>query len=198
MQQAAARRVDKVREPEGSDADGGRADRAGSGNLGLVYVPGPERLLLEEIEARWPALVPGLVAHPGIGVRLRPGRATGRWRSARRRRDLATGVVEGVDPLRAFGAHAARDAADGAPMARAPELYVNSSSTPTRSRWRRSSPWSAATVASVGGRTADSCWHPPHLLAHLEPIMGGEELHRQLVGILESLGHRTELQRSTP
>ena len=39
----------------------------GSGNLGLVYVPGPERLSLEEIERRWPALVPGLVQHPGIG-----------------------------------------------------------------------------------------------------------------------------------
>ena len=38
---------------------------------------------------------------------------------------------------------------------------------------------------------------PPHLLAPTEPIVGGDELHRHLVGILEALGHRTELQRST-
>ena len=67
MQQAASRRVDKVLKPEGSDAEDAELIVLGSGNLGLVYVPGPERLLLEEIEARWPALMPGLVAHPGIG-----------------------------------------------------------------------------------------------------------------------------------
>ncbi len=39
---------------------------------------------------------------------------------------------------------------------------------------------------------------PPDLLAPTEPIVGGDELHRHLVGILESLGHRTNLPRSTP
>ncbi|WP_457208551.1 alkaline phosphatase family protein, partial [Nocardioides sp. P5_C9_2] len=39
----------------------------GSGNLGLIYVREPKRLLLEDIDERWPALVPGLAADPGVG-----------------------------------------------------------------------------------------------------------------------------------
>ena len=52
--------------PEGSDAEEAELIVLAGGNLGMVYVPGPERLLLEEIEGRWPALIPGLVAHPGV------------------------------------------------------------------------------------------------------------------------------------
>ena len=43
----------------------------GSGNLGLVYVPGPERLVREQIEERWPRLLPGLAATPGNRVHRR-------------------------------------------------------------------------------------------------------------------------------
>ena len=41
VQQAASRRVDKVLKPEGSDAEEAELIVLGSGNLGLVYVPGP-------------------------------------------------------------------------------------------------------------------------------------------------------------
>ena len=37
----------------------------------------------------------------------------------------------------------------------------------------------------------------PELLAPEEPIMGGDDLHRHLIGILRSLGHQTEPARST-
>ena len=39
----------------------------GSGNLGLLYVHSPARLTLEDLQERWPGLVPGLCAHEGIG-----------------------------------------------------------------------------------------------------------------------------------
>ena len=39
---------------------------------------------------------------------------------------------------------------------------------------------------------------PTHLLAPDQPDLGGDDLHQHLVGILEQLGHRTTLQRSTP
>ena len=39
----------------------------GSGNLGLLYVHSPVRLTLEDLQERWPKLVPGLCAHEGIG-----------------------------------------------------------------------------------------------------------------------------------
>ena len=41
----------------------------GSGNLGLVWFPQvPHRLTLEDFQERWPGLVDGLAARPGVGV----------------------------------------------------------------------------------------------------------------------------------
>ena len=54
---AAARRVDRhIQSEEPSAAE--ELVVLGSGNLGLIYVPGPRRLSLEEIEARWPGWCP--------------------------------------------------------------------------------------------------------------------------------------------
>jgi uncharacterized membrane protein YvlD (DUF360 family) len=75
----------------------------GSGSLGLVYLGAPERRTLEQIEERYPALVDTLVQHPEIGFVLVAtadrgsvvlGAGGTRW--------LATGEIEGVDPLAAF------------------------------------------------------------------------------------------------
>jgi len=41
----------------------------GSGNLGLVWFPQvPHRLTLEELQDRWPGMVAGLAARPGVGI----------------------------------------------------------------------------------------------------------------------------------
>jgi hypothetical protein len=80
----------------------------GSGNLGLVYLmEEPRRLTLEEIEERHPALIRALREHPHVGwvlvrsaehgpVALGDGGA----------HYLATGKVEGEDPLGAFSPNA--------------------------------------------------------------------------------------------
>src|SRR4029077_5383268 len=39
----------------------------GSGNLGLVYIQSPTRWTLDQLAARWPHLIEGLCAHPGVG-----------------------------------------------------------------------------------------------------------------------------------
>ena len=79
-----------------------------SGNLGLVTLPGDaHRLTREEIEARHPTLIDGLVAHPEVGfvlvatanggsVVLGPGGS----------RSLADGEIVGDDPLAPFGPRA--------------------------------------------------------------------------------------------
>ena len=66
MSDAVSKQVDKKIAPKES-GDESELIVLASGNLGLVYAPSPTRLTLEDIEARWPALVPGLAAHPGIG-----------------------------------------------------------------------------------------------------------------------------------
>ena len=198
VQQAASRRVDKVLKPEGSDAEEAELIVLAGGNLGMVYVPGPERLLLEEIEARWPALIPGLVAHPGVAF-VSALSSTGPVAIGEHgRRDLSTGVVEGVDPLLTFGDHAPAMLATATLMDRAPELYVNSSFDLDTMDVAAFEPLVGCHGGLGGWQDRGFVLAPSHLLAPSEPIMGGDELHQHLVGMLEALGHRTELQRSTP
>ena len=58
--------------PGDSRSDGTEGDETfhvfGSGNLGLIYVRGEAtRLTRQQIDARFPGLVSGLAAHPGVG-----------------------------------------------------------------------------------------------------------------------------------
>ncbi|MDZ5623050.1 phage holin family protein [Nocardioides sp. HM23] len=197
MQQAASRRVDKVLKPEGTDSEGAELIVLASGNLGLVYVPVAERLLLEEIEAQWPALVPGLVAHPGVGFVSALSEAGPVVIGRDGRRHLTTGVVEGVDPLLTFGDHAPAMLATATLMERAPELYVNSTFDLDTTEVAAFEPLVGCHGGLGGWQDRGFVLAPPHLLAPSEPIVGGDELHQHLVAILTALGHRTELQRST-
>ena len=86
----------------------------GSGNLGLVYVPGPQRLSLDEIEARWPQLIPGLVGARGHRLRGRAGRRRpGRLRGGQAGTTWRPGSSRARTRSSRFGTHAAGDAAHG-------------------------------------------------------------------------------------
>ncbi len=81
----------------------------GSGNLGLLYVHQPTRLTLDDLAERWPALVPGLAAHEGVGFVAGIDAAGRPWAiGAEGRVALDTGEVQGDDPLAPYGEHAAR------------------------------------------------------------------------------------------
>ena len=114
------------------------------------------------------------------------------------RHHLATGAIEGTDPLGPFGDHAPAMLRAATSMPQAPEIYVNSAVDPAPSKSPRSSRSSAVTAASEAGRTAASSWPPPTCSRPTWPIVGGDVLHQHLVHVLEQLGHRTTLQRSTP
>ncbi|MBO3087499.1 alkaline phosphatase family protein [Cellulomonas dongxiuzhuiae] len=85
----------------------------GSGNLGLVWFPGgPQRLVLEDLQERWPRLVPGLAARPAVGVVVVDSRARGLVAVGARGLRLleAEGdVVEGEDPLAPYPSRARAD-----------------------------------------------------------------------------------------
>jgi uncharacterized membrane protein YvlD (DUF360 family) len=192
---AAARRVDVKLKSEGSDAEDAELVVLASGNLGLVHVPGPRRLLLEEVEDRWPSLVPGLLAHPGVGF-ISALSATGPVALGRDgRRDLSTGAVEGTDPLAAFGPHAPAMLAAATLMPRAPELYVNSCFDPVTMDVAAFEPLVGCHGGLGGWQDRAFVMAPTHLFAPDHPIVGGDDLHRHLVAMLVALGHRTELQR---
>ena len=172
----------------------------GSGNLGLVYVAGEKsRLTLDDLTARFPALVPGLVAHPGVGfvvvdttdhgpVVLGTG---GEHR-------VREGVVVGEDPLAGFGPEAPAFVLRAATMAEAPDIYVNSLVDDLGEV--------AAFEGLVGCHGGLGGWQdramimwPVDLPAPPRPmVVGADALHRVLVGWLEHLGHRGHLAPAGP
>jgi hypothetical protein len=165
----------------------------GSGNLGLIYLREERRRSLEELDHAWPQLVPGLARHPGISFVAGVDEAHTPWAiGAEGRRNLATGDVEGVDPLAPFGAHAPRTLARALSLAEAPDLYVNSSLDPVTQDV-------AAFEGLVGSHGGLGGWQdqgmllgPSDLMAGLpEDIEGADQLHRVLVGMLVASGQRT-------
>ena len=92
-----------------SDVSDRRIVVLGSGNLGLVYLlDEPRRLAQEEIEERYPELLPALRSHPHVGwVLIRSRRDGAVVLGPRGAHHLETGHVEGEDPLAPFSPRAA-------------------------------------------------------------------------------------------
>src|SRR4051812_188402 len=191
---SAALAEDEDRTQRGPDAADQRFLVFGSGNLGLVYVAGePERVSLERLRARFPALVPGLVAHPGVGFVVARSAEDGTVvLGAHGEHRLRDGRVLGIDPLARFGPHAAAFVARAADMAEAPDLYVNSLLDDLGDV--------AAFESLVGCHGGLGGWqdramivHPTEMLLPDSMVVGAHELHHVCVAWLESLGHRRHL-----
>ncbi len=197
--QTAARASSRLQEraTHHRDPTGGDLVVLGSGNLGLVYVPGAERLVREQIEERWPRLLPGLAATPGIGFIAVRSRAHGDVViGADGHRLLDGDSVSGVDPLAAFPAHAPWALRRAMAMPSAPDVYVNSSVDPASLEV-------SAFEGLVGSHGGLGGWQdrglfiaPSDLLDEVgREIRGAEQLHDILVSMLVRLGQRTDLQR---
>lgn len=177
---------------EGGEATGDEPVVLGSGNLGLLYLPGPRRRFLEELIAGWPSLVAGLAAHPGVGFVAGLSRDGVPWAiGANGRVNLRTGWVEGADPLAVFGEHAHRVLARAVCMAEAPDLYVNSALDPHTTDVAAFEDLVGA-HGGLGGHQDRAVLIVPRDLVDLLPerIEGADTVHRVLVLILERLGHR--------
>ncbi|NUR08504.1 MAG: nucleotide pyrophosphatase, partial [Nocardioidaceae bacterium] len=168
----------------------------GSGNLGLLYLREPTRGSLDDLERRWPRLVPELAAHPGIGFVAGLDAAGVPWAiGGAGRHNLATGVVQGTDPLADFGDHAPRVLRRAVLMPEAPDLYVNSSVDALTLDV-------AAFEGLVGAHGGLGGWQDRGVLlvpADLEGcfpehVEGADVLHQGLVRILRLCGHRRSLQ----
>ena len=197
----AATQADK-KEREQKDAPSTEPDQFlvfGSGNLGLIYVAGePRRLTQQELSDRFPALLPGLVAHPGIAFAVVDTvdhgpvvlGASGEHR-------LREGVVVGEDPLAQFGEHAPGFVLRAATMPEAPDIYVNSLLDELDEV--------AAFEGLVGCHGGLGGWQdramvvwPKEFPAPPEMIVGADAMHFQLVSWLELLGHRKDVSVREP
>jgi hypothetical protein len=202
MRRGADHLGDRLESEVGSDAGAAPTDSElmvfGSGNLGLVFVTGEEsRLTAEELSRRYPALVDGLVAHPGVGFVVVESTAHGPvvlGRGGEHR--LRSGEVVGADPLAAFGPDAAAFVLRVAEMPEAPDILVNSLLDDLGEV--------AAFEGLVGCHGGLGGWQdramlvwPTDLTLPDGMIVGADALHRQLVTWLEALGHRKELSETS-
>jgi hypothetical protein len=161
-----------------------------SGHVAMVSFPDlPGRVPLEEIERRWPDLLPGLVDHDGVGFVLVQSAELGPvvlGRDGVHR--LASGDVTGEDPLRAYGPHAARLLARTSSFPHCPDVLVNSRYDPGTDEASPFEPH-VGSHGGLGGPQTQGFLAYPRSFADPGEVVGAEQLHRVLRGWLTDLGH---------
>jgi hypothetical protein len=162
-----------------------------SGNLGLVSFPRvAHRATLEELEERYPLLVPTLRDHPGVAFLLVRSSEHGPLAIGKEGTHyLETGQVEGRDPLAPFGENAAEKVlrTDGFPHVA--DIMVNSTYWPDLEEVAAFE----ELIGSHGGMGGPQQY--PFLLAPAgfaypnDLIVGPGNVHHQLRRWLTDLGH---------
>ncbi|MGY1745268.1 phage holin family protein [Blastococcus sp. SYSU D00695] len=156
-------------------------------SISLADLPG--RVPREEVERRWPALLPGLADHPGIGFVLVHSAehgpvVLGRGGSHR----LATGEVTGADPLAPYGEHAPALVARVSGFPHCPDVVVNSAWDPVTDEASPFEPH-VGSHGGLGGPQQRGFLVYPREFADPGEVVGAEHLHRVFRGWLTDLGH---------
>ena len=161
-----------------------------SGNLANVYFPAmPGRATLEEIDGRYPGLVPGLAAHPGIGFVLVKTAALGSVAIGRAgAHHLADGRVDGEDPLAPFGPRTADHLRRIDAFAHVGDLLLNSSYDPELDEVAAFEELVGSHGGFGGPQTRPFVLAPATLPFDEEPLVGSPAVHRQLVRWADALG----------
>jgi uncharacterized membrane protein YvlD (DUF360 family) len=162
-----------------------------SGNLGLISFPRePGRVTLERLEELHPRLLPTLRDHPGIAFAMVRSELHGTLALSRGgTHHLASGHVDGDDPLGPFGPEAVRHLRRTDSFPHCPDVMVNST------YWEETGEVAAfeELVGSHGGlggtQSHPFVLHPADLPWPDEPVVGAEHVHRIMRGWLAALGH---------
>jgi uncharacterized membrane protein YvlD (DUF360 family) len=175
----------KRKKPSKKDVSGQDLVVLGSGNLGLIYLLGDERrrLTLEEIDAQHPRLVPALREHPHVGwLLIRSEQQGALVLGPRGTRFLATGEVEGEDPLAEFSPNAASHLARSDGFAHAADIFVGSFYDPTLEEGCAFEELISFHGGLGGPQTRPFLLYPVGLAAPTEPIMGAASVNEILRG----------------
>lgn len=162
----------------------------GSGSLGLISLPGePRRLTREEIDARYPALLPGLLTSPEIGfVLVRCDDGASRVLGPRGERNLVTGEVTGCDPLAPFGPFALRQVTVVDGYATVADVMVNSRYDPLNDEVAAFEEQVGSHGGLGGPQTHPFLLYPTELSDPPEEIFGSPAVHQVLKGWLAEVG----------
>lgn len=163
-----------------------------SGNLALVYLKeSPDRLTLEELQARHPRLVDGLTRHEGIGFALVRSGTRGAMAIGRAGvHYLDEGRVEGQDPLEAFGPVAADDLRRLDAMPNVGDIVLNSSLDPATDEVAAFEELVGSHGGLGGWQTSAFLLYPAAWGAIETPLVGAPAVHRQLVDWMAAAGLR--------
>jgi hypothetical protein len=153
-----------------------------SGNLGLVSFPRlPGRLSLEQLAERFPGLVKGLAAHPGVGFVMVRSAAEGALALGPAGvRYLDHGYAVGADPLAPYGRDAARHLRRTDGFANCPDLLVMSRFDPATGEVAAFEELVGCHGGLGGPQTRPFVFHPAVLDPGPDPIVGAAALHRVL------------------
>lgn len=165
-----------------------------SGNLGLVYLPGePRRLRLDEIDARHPGLVDALRSHPLVGFVLVATDSGSMVLGAEGSVRLSDGVVEGIDPLAPFGAHALDVIRRVDGYATVADIMVNSMYDPVLDEVAAFESQVGSHGGLGGPQNHPFILRPSDLRGPDVPLDGPCDVHRLFKQWLADLGHPTRM-----
>jgi uncharacterized membrane protein YvlD (DUF360 family) len=150
-----------------------------SGNLGLISFPGvPGRMTHEEILEQFPTLIPGLIAHDGIGlIMVRSATDGGLAIGGGGIHYLDRGDVVGVDPLAPYGPNAARHLRRTDGFSNVPDVIVMSSVDAASGAVFAFEELVGSHGGLGGSQTQPVLLHPVEFEPGDEPIVGAAALH---------------------
>jgi hypothetical protein len=171
-----------------------------SGCLGLISFPREAgRVTLEQIESRYPHLIPALRDHPGVGFLLVRSEQSGAVVIGKHGTNhLDEERVDGDDPLEPFGPNAAKHVKRTDGFEHCPDIVVNST------YWGDMDEVAAfeELVGSHGGMGGTQSYpfvlHPVELELPEEEIVGAEAVHAHLRRWLVELGHEEYSEEGQP
>ena len=167
----------------------------GSGNLGLIYLMNEKRRLsLEEIERDHPRLIPTLREHPHIGWLLVNSAEHGAMvLGPAGSRHLASGQIDGEDPLAPFSPTARQHLLRTDGFAHAPDIAVGSFYDPERDEGCAFEELISFHGGLGGLQTQPFILHPERLRVPDERIVGAASVHALLSGWRRMLHGADEL-----
>lgn len=153
-----------------------------SGNLANVYFPAyPHQLSAAEIAKEFPALVPSLVNHPGIGFVVTRSQSGGALVSGPGGvLDLATGDVLGRDPLSGYPPELAGSIARLAEFSNAGDLIINGA-TLADGRVAAFEPQESVHGGAGGEQTTPFVIYPAQFEVSDEPLVGADAIYKLLI-----------------
>jgi hypothetical protein len=163
-----------------------------SGNLGLIsFTQWDHRMSLEEIDEAFPEVVPGLVAHEGVGFAMIRSEKDGAVVIGENGRYyLEDDRIEGENPLALFGPRAAQHLRRTDSFPNCPDILVNSYYDPEKNEGCAFEELIGFHGGLGGTQTQPFLLHPAELKVDGE-LVGAADVYKTCKGWLNQL-HQTD------